>query len=334
MRVLVTGGAGYIGSHVARVLARNGHDVVIYDNLSTGHRFLADGFECLVADIADRGKLALALRGVTAVLHFAAFSDVAESVRNPRKYMANNVASGLALLDSIVGMRIPYCIFSSSASVYGIPEQLPIAETTPRIPTNPYGASKLAFEHALEAYSRAYPFRFVSLRYFNAAGADESGEIGELHQPETHLIPCALAAAGGFRDAIEVYGKDYPTPDGSCIRDYIHVNDLAEAHVLALEYLKNSGESCALNLGSGDGYSVLNVLGTVEMVTGRPLKKRFCSARPGDPPVLVADSRRALELLGWRPSRSLFDIVSTAWGWVRSNPQVRAKCSATPGNPL
>ena len=320
MLVLVTSGPGYIGSHVVRQMAKRGYKIVVYDNLSRGHRFLVNGFECVIGSIGEREKLARALRGVGAVMHFAAFADVEESVKDPRKYFENNVVSGLALMDSIVEAGIRHFIFSSSCAVYGLPWQVPIAENAARNPTNPYGASKLAFEHVLEAYSNAYGLRFVSLRYFNAAGADESGEVGELHNPETHLIPRILEGAAGVRDGVEIFGTDYRTADGTCVRDYIHVNDLADAHVLALEYLLNGGESTASNLGSGAGYSVLNVVSAVEEVTGHKLTKHFLPRRPGDPPVLIADSRRAYEVLHWNPSRSLREIIATAWKWMRCRP--------------
>ena len=318
MRVLITGGAGYIGSHTARQLKKRGYEVVVYDNLSTGRAFLANGFECIIGDIADRKKLTLALRGVDAVMHFAAYSCVMESIRDPRKYFENNVGSGLVLLSALLEAKTPYFILSSTCAVYGLPTKIPISEDAQRIPINPYGASKLSLELALEAYSTGYGLRFASLRYFNAAGADESCEIGELHEPETHVIPCALEAAAGIRSRFDIYGSDYSTVDGTCVRDYVHVNDLAEAHVLALEYLVGDGTISAFNLGTGGGYSVLDLLATVEDVTGRKLEKRFCPRRPGDPPVLVADSQRALHLLHWKPSRSLYDIVTTAWSWMQS----------------
>ena len=325
MRVLVTGGAGYIGSHAARLLARQGHEVVIYDNLSTGHRFLADGFPCVIGNIADPKKLVPALNGVEAVMHFAAHAEVAESAQNPRKYFENNVVSGLALLNAVVEAHVPFFIFSSSCAVYGLPQELPIPENTPRLPINPYGASKLVFEHTLEAYGKAYGLRFVSLRYFNAAGADESGKIGELHRPESHLIPRALEAAAGAREELEIYGTDYPTSDGTCIRDYVHVNDLGEAHRLALEYLRSGGESTSLNLGSGTGHSILQVLSMVEEVTGCTPGRRFSPRRAGDPPVLVADPQRARQLLGWKPSRSLREMVATAWKWMQHSRSYSSK---------
>jgi len=310
------GGAGYVGSHAAHALRSDGHDVVIYDNLSTGHRSLADGFELIVGEIADRVKLSPVLRRVDAVMHFAGHAYVGESVENPRKYFRNNVEAALTLLNACVDGGIRRIVFSSSCTVYGIPSKIPMAEDAPREPVSAYGASKLFFEHALEAYDRAYGVKYVALRYFNAAGADESGTIGELHQPETHLIPSALQAVRGERAPLELFGKDYPTPDGTCIRDYIHVNDLAEAHGLALRYLCGGNDSGALNLGTGRGYSVEEVLKKVEEVTGHVVPRRMAPRRPGDPPSLVADPSRAKEVLRWKAKRSLDDIVKSAWDWM------------------
>jgi UDP-glucose-4-epimerase GalE len=315
--VLVIGGAGYIGSHAARTLRRRGHEVVIYDNLSTGHAFLADGFELVNADIADITALSAALRRVNSVMHFAAHAYVGESVENPRKYFRNNVEGGLVLLNACVDCSVRRIIFSSTCAVYGVPAKIPIAEDTPRQPVNPYGVSKLFFENALEAYDRAYGLRFTALRYFNAAGADESGEIGEVHDPESHLIPSAMQAATGMRPALDVFGADYPTPDGTCVRDYIHVNDLADAHVSALERLAGGADSIAVNLGTGTGYSVKEVLNKIEQVTGRKVPARIAPRRPGDPPALVADPALAEKVLRWKATRSLDDIVGTAWKWMQ-----------------
>jgi UDP-glucose-4-epimerase GalE len=352
--ILVSGGAGYIGSHAARALRRSGYDVVLYDNLFAGRRRLAQGFELIEGDIADERRLRPVLARVDAVLHFAAHACVGESVGNPRKYFQNNVAAALSLLNSVLDAGIRRFVFSSSCAVYGIPEQnligeVPITEQTPREPVNPYGASKLFFEHALEAYLRAYGLRSVTLRYFNAAGADESGEIGELHYPETHLIPLALAASTSSGSGLQIpelqmpelqiHGSDYPTPDGTCIRDYVHVNDLAEAHVRALQYLEANGDerkgaarnnggrtgggedehALALNLGTGCGHSVLEVIRAVENATGRPVRRKFGPRRPGDPPVLVADPARARRVLGWTAKRNLTDIVASAWMWMQRN---------------
>ena len=324
--MLVIGGAGYIGCHAAHALHRHGYNVLIYDNLSRGHRFLAEGFELIEADIADRSQLTQALERVAGVMHFAADSQVGESVEKPRKYFSNNVEGGLTLLNAALDAGVRKFIFSSTCAVYGIPAKVPITEDTPRQPVNPYGMSKLFFENALEAYGRAYGLRSVSLRYFNAAGADESGSIGEVHDPETHLIPCALKAITGERGALELFGNDYPTPDGTCIRDYIHVNDLAEAHVLALKHLDTITDSARYNLGTGEGASVQDVIATIEEVTGSTVPRRMGPRRPGDPPELVADPSRAQAALGWKATRSLRDIVRTAWHWeqkVRQHEQGR-----------
>jgi UDP-glucose 4-epimerase len=323
LAVLVVGGAGYIGSHAAHVLVRRGYEVIIYDNLSTGYRELAEGFELVVGDIADSAKLGTVLRRCDAVMHFAAHAYVGESVTNPRKYFRNNVASALALLDSVMESRVRKFIFSSTCAVYGDPVRVPITESNPRQPVNPYGATKLAFEYALEAYSRAYGLRYVSFRYFNAAGADEDGSLGEKHEPETHLIPLVLEAIQGKRAALEIFGDDYPTADGTCIRDYIHVNDLAEAHVLGLEYLART-DSAAMNLGTGKGYSVREVVSAVERVTGHTVPTHIGPRRPGDPAELVADPTRAERLLEWKARRSIDEIIATAWKWAQRAGQVGA----------
>ena len=322
MAILVSGGAGYIGSHAARALRRAGYEVIIYDNLSTGNRRLAQGFELVEGDIADPARLRPRLARVDAVMHFAAHAYVGESVENPRKYFRNNVLGALSLLNSVLDAGIRRFVFSSSCAVYGIPERIPITEQTPREPANPYGASKLFFENALEAYNRAYGLRSVSLRYFNAAGADENGGIGELHDPETHLIPLALAATENG-PGLQIHGCDYPTPDGTCVRDYIHVNDLADAHVQALQYLEKNGEeesdSLAVNLGTGRGHSVLDVIEAVETTTGHPVRRTIGPRRPGDPPILVADPSKAQSVLGWTAKRNLAEIVSSAWLWMQNN---------------
>ncbi len=326
MKILVTGGAGYVGSHAIRSLARHGHRVAVYDNLSTGHRFLADGFELIIADLDDAVRLSRALSGIDLVMHFAGSAYVGESVQNPRKYFHNNVQNGLALVNIAIDAGIRNFIFSSSCAVYGVPDEVPITEDTRRQPVNPYGESKLFFERILEAYSRAYDLRAVALRYFNAAGADESGESGELHSPETHLIPLALEAAAGLRPYLEVFGSDYPTFDGTCIRDYIHVSDLAEGHSMAVEFLQGpSGAGfTALNLGTGDGHSVQQVVTTVEKVTGRSVPLRITARRAGDPPSLVADPTRARRVLRWSANRSLEEIVASAWKWLNSSRRQQA----------
>ncbi len=319
LNVLVVGGAGYIGSHAAHTLRRRGHNVIIYDNLCTGHAFLADGFELVQGDIADPATLSPSLRRIDSVMHFAGHAYVGESVKNPRKYFRNNVEAALALLNACIDCGVQRIIFSSTCAVYGVPAKVPIPEATPRQPVNPYGVSKLFFEYAMESYDRAYGLKFASLRYFNAAGADESGKIGELHHPETHLIPLALLAARGSGRELEVFGTDYPTPDGTCVRDYIHVNDLAEAHVLALQYLSDGGESIAMNLGTGHGYSVKEVITKVEEITGNRVPVRMGPRRPGDPPALVADPASSERLLRWKATRSMDDIVATAWKWMQSS---------------
>jgi UDP-glucose-4-epimerase GalE len=346
LAILVSGGAGYIGSHAARALRRSGYEVVLYDNLSTGFRRLAQGFELVEGDITDEAKLRPVLARVNAVIHFAAHAYVGESVSNPRKYFRNNVVAALSLLNCAMDAGIRRFVFSSTCAVYGIPEQIPITEQTPREPVNSYGASKLFFENALEAYSRAYGLRSVSLRYFNAAGADEGGEIGELHDPETHLIPLALAASTENGPELQVFGSDYPTPDGTCVRDYIHVNDLADAHVRALQYLEvqqnetqrleksadeKGGNSLAINLGTGRGHSVLEVIRAAENATGRPVRRKIVPRRPGDPPVLVADPAKAQSVLGWTATRNLAGIVSSAWIWMQSNSKgEKAVTAASP----
>lgn len=319
MRVLVVGGAGYIGSHVAHELKRQGHEALIYDNLSTGRAELAEGFDLITGELCDSGRLAGALRRADAVMHFAALACVGESVAQPRKYFHNNVRGGLTLLDAAVDAGVKKIIFSSTCAVYGLPEKVPITEDVPRLPVNPYGATKLAFEHALEAYDQAYGVRFVSFRYFNAAGAEENGRVGECHSPETHLIPSAFEAINGRRDLLEIFGTDYPTPDGTCIRDYIHVSDLAEAHVRGLDYLSGEGVSVKLNLGTGRGHSVNEVVSTIESVTGRKVPRRVGARRAGDPAELVADPARAEKLLHWKAKRDLHQIVSTAWAWEQSD---------------
>jgi len=315
LAILVVGGAGYIGSHAARALRRAGYNVIVYDNLSTGYRRLAEGFELIEGDIADDSRLRPVLARVDSVMHFAAHCYVGESVENPRKYFRNNIEAALNLLNGVLDAGIRRFVFSSTCAVYGEPQKVPITEDNPRQPVNPYGSSKLLFEYALEAYDRAYGLRSARLRYFNAAGADDSGEIGELHDPETHLIPLALAATQGSE--LHIFGTDYPTPDGTCIRDYIHVNDLADAHVKALQHLETGGESVALNLGTGQGNSVLELIQTAEKITGKPVNRKVVPRRPGDPPELVADPARAQKVLGWKATRDLTNIVSTAWNWAQ-----------------
>jgi len=336
LAILVSGGAGYIGSHAARALRRSGYEVLLYDNLSTGFRRLAEGFDLVEGDIADAATLRPVLARVDAVMHFAAHAYVGESVENPRKYFQNNVVAALSLLNCAMDAGIRRFVFSSTCAVYGVPEQIPITEETPREPVNPYGASKLFVENALEAYGRTYGLRSVSLRYFNAAGADDGGKIGELHDPETHLIPLALAASSEKGPELQVFGSDYPTPDGTCVRDYIHVNDLADAHVRALQHLERAGDEesggpLAINLGTGCGHSVLEVIRAAESATGRPVRRKIVPRRPGDPPILVADPSKAQRVLGWTAQHNLASIVSSAWAWMQKNSRnEKAVTAASP----
>jgi UDP-glucose-4-epimerase GalE len=316
--ILVTGGAGYIGSHACKALAAAGYMPVAYDNLSRGRRNAVRWGPFVAGDIEDRARLAGALRAhrVAAVMHFAAFAYVGESVSDPALYYRNNLLGSLALLDTMRGEGVDRLVFSSSCVVYGVPDGVPIRETTPVRPVNPYGETKLAVERALPWYERAYGLRFVALRYFNAAGADRDREIGNEHDPETRLIPLVVRAALGLGPPIEIFGSDYPTPDGTAIRDYIHVEDLAAAHVHALQYLSAGGASAAQNLGTGRGHSVREVVAAVERIAGRPVPRREAPRRPGDPPQLVADATLARERLDWRPEHSDLDtIIRTALAW-------------------
>ncbi len=325
--VLVTGGAGYIGSHACKVLARAGYRPVVFDNFSRGHREAVRWGPLVEGNLAERGKLAEALdrHRVSVVMHFAAYAYVGESVTDPALYYANNLGGSLSLLEAMREVGVDKIVFSSTCATYGNPAQVPIRETMPQLPVNPYGETKLAIERALHWYGEAYGLRWVSLRYFNAAGADPEGEIGERHEPETHLVPLVLEAALGDRPQIDIYGTDYPTPDGTAIRDYIHVQDLAEAHLRALKRLCAGGQSAALNLGTGRGHSVREVIRTAEAVSGKSIPCREAPRRPGDPPVLVADPGLAAELLGWRAQVSDLDtIVRTALAWhVRRSAQSR-----------
>lgn len=326
MRVLVTGGAGYIGSIVAEELVARGHEVVVYDNLAKGHReAVAEGARLIVSDLADRPALLGALREVDAVVHMAADSLVGESVVAPAKYFHTNVVLGLGMLDAMREAGVKRLVFSSSAAVYGEPVKQPIEEGDPTAPTNPYGETKLAFERALGWYEGAYGLRSVSLRYFNAAGASERN--GELHEPETHLVPIVLQVAAGTRKEVTVFGDDYPTPDGTCVRDYVHVIDLARAHVAALDALASEAKpspSRAYNLGCGGaGYSVKQVLEVARGVTGRAIPVKMGARRPGDPAVLVASSVKIARELGWSPTlQSLEAIIGSAWRWMERTAQV------------
>lgn len=315
MRVLVTGGSGYIGSATVRELVQSGHSVTIYDNLSTGHRKLSKGFELIEGDIADRSKILPALSGVDAVIHFAASAYVGESVANPRKYFRNNVESSLALMDSVLESDVRIFVFSSTCAVYGMPRSLPISESSRKEPINPYGATKLFFERVLSAYSVSHDLRFAALRYFNAAGTHPLGTIGEIHNPETHLIPLAIRAALGMTSPLTVFGQDLDTQDGTCVRDFVHVADLASAHVKALDYLARGGQSVELNLGTGTGTSIKQLIRAIEEVSGRSVPHVYAPPRPGDPPALFAEAQKAKDILGWEPRYSLQQIVTGAIRW-------------------
>jgi UDP-glucose 4-epimerase len=322
MKILVTGGAGYVGSHASRCLAQYGHDLWIYDNLSRGHRGAALPGRLIEGDLHDRAKLIEVLKEhqIEAVMHFAAFALVGESVNDPALYYDNNVVAALSLLEAMRAAGVSKFIFSSTTATYGEPATMPIAETCPQQPINPYGFTKLVIEHALADYAHAYGWSYAALRYFNAAGAAPSGDIGEDHTPESHLIPIVLQVALGQRDKITIFGDDYPTPDGTCIRDYIHVDDLATAHLKALDRLQ-PGVGLKLNLGTGRGHSVREVINACRKITGHPIPEVIGPRRPGDPPELVADSRLAQQVLDWRPEYTEIEsIVATAWRWHQSHP--------------
>ena len=316
--ILVTGGAGYVGSHSCKALAAAGYEPIVYDNLSRGHREAVRWGPLIVGELHDAEHLTGVLRAhsVAAVMHFAAFANVGEAVADPESYYRNNVGGTLGLLSAMRRAGVGALVFSSTCAVYGIPARVPIDEATPLAPVNPYGETKLAIEKALHWYGQAYGLRTVSLRYFNAAGASPDADAGEDHDPETHLIPLAIRAALDQASPIQVYGTDYPTPDGTAIRDYVHVSDLADAHLRALAYLAEGGTSATVNLGTGHGYSVRQVMEAVERVSGHPVARREAPRRPGDPPALVADPTLAFSLLGWRPRHSdLGSIVRTALEW-------------------
>jgi UDP-glucose-4-epimerase GalE len=321
--VLVTGGAGYIGSHTAKALRRAGYQTVIYDNLSAGHRDATLGAPLIEGDIGDVDAVRRALRdsGATAVMHFAAWLIVSESVSNPVAYYRNNVAGTLGTLEAMAVEGVRQFVFSSTCAVYGEPVETPIRETHPTAPINAYGQTKLAIEHALPHYERAYGLRSIRLRYFNAAGADPDGELGEDHAPEIHVIPRAFEAATGG-EPLQIFGEDYPTPDGTCLRDYIHVMDLADAHVRALRHLEQGGGSASYNVGTERPSSVREVIAAVERVTGRTVNHRSAPRRPGDPVALYASAEKIRRELGWVPQRAeLETIVRDAWSWHSRHPQ-------------
>ena len=324
MAILVLGGAGYIGSHTALELVKAGNEVAIADNLVTGYRkAIPKGAKFYEGDLRDFDFLNKLFQQekIDAVIHFAAYSLVGESVTNPLKYYDNNLYGTKVLLEAMVKNNVGKIVFSSTAATYGEPENIPILESDRTCPTNPYGETKLAMEKMFKWTAEAHGLRYVSLRYFNACGADESGTIGEAHNPESHLIPLILQVPNGKRETISIYGTDYDTPDGTCIRDYIHVTDLAQAHILAVQYLNNGGESDIFNLGNGVGYSVREVIETARKVTGHPIPATETSRRAGDPARLVASSEKAKKILGWKPVHdSLEEIIVSAWNWHKNHP--------------
>lgn len=318
--ILVVGGAGYIGSHINKMLCEQGNKTVVFDNLVYGHKEAVCQGILEIGDLEDRERLYEVFEKypIEAVFHFAAYAYVGESVNDPAKYYNNNVANTLHLLDAMRQHGVKYLVFSSTCATYGIPESIPITEDMEQRPINPYGASKLMIERILKDYHHAYGLNFCCLRYFNAAGADPEGEIGESHDPETHLIPLILSAAAGDRESIKVFGNDYPTRDGSCIRDYIHVTDLADAHIKAMNYLKNGGESICLNLGNCIGNSVLEVIEAAKEITGREIRVEIEKRRAGDPPILVGSAEKAKKILGWTPQYGdIKTILFHAWNWYR-----------------
>ncbi|WP_440255103.1 UDP-glucose 4-epimerase GalE [Candidatus Avelusimicrobium sp.] len=315
--ILVIGGAGYIGSHMVRMLAKQGYNPVVFDNLSKGHREAVVNYPFELGDLGDKARLTEVFKkyGIEAVMHFAAFAEVGESVKEPSKYYHNNVAKVLDLLDALVENDIKYFVFSSTAATFGEPVRPKIDESHPQNPINPYGNTKLMVEKILADFDTAYGLKATALRYFNASGADDSGEIGESHNPETHLIPIVLQAAAGKRASIKMFGTDYPTPDGTCVRDYVHVNDLARAHILALEKMFKDNVSERFNLGSGNGFSVAEIVKEAKRITGIDFTVEKAPRRDGDPAVLVADSAKAERILGWKPQYNLTRIIETAWNW-------------------
>ncbi|ASJ21192.1 UDP-glucose 4-epimerase GalE [Brachyspira hampsonii] len=324
MAVLVCGGAGYIGSHVVNELLKQNIETVIIDSLEYGHKdAIKDCKNFYHGNIGDSDLLDKIFKShdIDSVMHLCAYIEVGESVQNPAKYYYNNVSNSINLLNAMLKAKVKNFIFSSTAAVYGEPEKIPLEEDCRKEPTNPYGDSKLALEKILSWYSKAYDFNYVALRYFNASGAHPDGHIGEDHKPESHLIPLILQVPLGKRDSIKIFGDDYPTPDGTCLRDYIHVCDLALAHIAAMNYLKNGGKSVSCNLGNGNGFSVKEVIEVARKVTGHPIPAEVCPRRAGDSSELIASSKRAKEVLGWTPTiDSLETIVQTAWNWHKNHP--------------
>jgi UDP-glucose-4-epimerase GalE len=333
-RILITGGAGYVGSHCAKALAAAGHEGIVFDNMNFGHREFVRWGPLVEGDIRDAAALdaVFGSQRFDAVMHFAALAYVGDSVRRPGRYYDVNVHGTRVLLDAMVRAEIPAIVFSSSCAIYGEPNDMPIREITPTRPINPYGFTKLVCERMMDDFERAHGLKSARLRYFNAAGADSAGEIGEHHEPETHLIPLILDTALDRRPAVEVFGTDYQTRDGTAVRDYVHVSDLARGHVLALRYLLGGGATVAVNLASGQGASVREVIDTARIITGLEINSRDVARRLGDPPVLVADAKRARELFGWSTERSeLTNIITDAWGWHRKRFG-RQKPKASPCN--
>lgn len=319
-KILVTGGAGYIGSHAVFALQQKNYEVIILDNLVNGHRYVTEilGAKLIVGDISDRSLLEriFAEYEIAAVMHFAAYAYVGESVSNPAKYYRNNVAGTLVLLEAMLSAGVKKLVFSSTCATYGIPNRVPIMETDSQTPINPYGASKLVVERMLQDFDAAYGLKSVILRYFNAAGAEPSGLLGEDHEPEPHLIPLVLYTALGLRESISIFGTDYDTPDGTCVRDYIHVVDLIQAHLLGLDYLLSDRESNIFNLGNGDGFSVRQVIEVARQVTGKNIAAIECPRRAGDPAILIGSGAKATKILGWQPEYSnLEQIIAHAWQW-------------------
>jgi UDP-glucose 4-epimerase len=321
MRVLVTGGAGYVGSHASKQLTKSGHEVLILDNLAEGHRPAVGNLPFVSASLLDSDRLIATLKDhkIEAVMHFAAFAYVGVSVRDPAVYYHNNIVGSLSLLEAMRAAGVNRIVFSSSCATYGIPEKVPITEDHPQNPISPYGFTKFVIERALADYAHAYGLSYAALRYFNASGAAADGTIGEDHDPETHLIPLVLQVALGQREYVEIFGADYPTPDGTCIRDYIHVDDLATAHVAALEKLQ-PGMELKLNLGTGRGASVQEVVDLCREITGHPIPTRAAPRREGDPPALVADATAAKRELNWQARCSMREIIESAWAWHRKHP--------------
>ena len=323
MSILVTGGAGYIGSHCVATLMDRGVDVVVVDDLSKGHKESLKGGRLYVGSVADKEFLRSVFRqeSIEAVIHFAAYSLVGESMVVPEAYFRNNVTAGLSLIEAMIEFHVPYLVFSSTAATFGEPERVPIEENDRQFPTNPYGESKLMVEHMLKWCDHAHGLKYCALRYFNVAGARPDGTIGEDHRPESHLIPLILQVAQGKREKLSLFGTDYPTKDGTCVRDYIHVDDLIDAHVLALDYLRAGNPSSAFNLGNGQGFSNREIIEAARRVTGHPIPVSEEARRPGDPAVLIASSQKAMEVLGWKPKyTNVEDIIATAWRWHSSHP--------------